>query len=105
MALTDRMLLDSSGDSLMQLRSELRALDVERNALDLEMLGYTVIEDAAPVALFDELRTAMLEASDEDARLGRAKNITPNTQASFQLLVRGRAFERAVTAPKLLALA
>ena len=76
-----------------------------RNVAELDAHGYTVVERAAPVDLFDELRDAIVDVTDEH----RARGVTPfdfgpNTSMVYRLLARREVFARAVLTPKLVAL-
>lgn len=73
----------------------LEALGLAGNAAELALRGYTVIADAAPVELFDRLRSRILSCF---ARAG-----TPVLVG--RLLEQDRAFEEAVCCEKLVALA
>jgi phytanoyl-CoA dioxygenase PhyH len=99
-----RMLLNDKGQLAMRLRSELLELGLEKHVLDLELLGYTVIENAIALDVVDELRASIMAAAEEDRRRGRAWLNQPHTQMVFELLLRGPAFERAILEPRQLAL-
>ncbi len=80
-------------------------LGLGTNAADLETNGYTVVEDAAPRTLFDAVRAAIVEVTEEH----RARGVTPfdfgpNTSMVYRLLARREIFARAVLIPKLTAL-
>jgi ectoine hydroxylase-related dioxygenase (phytanoyl-CoA dioxygenase family) len=80
-------------------------LGLQDNVADLEANGFTVVEDAAPRVLFDELRAAIVEVTEEH----RARGVTPfdfgpNTSMVYRLLARDEVFARAVLSPKLSAL-
>lgn len=99
-----RMLLNDKGQHAMRLREELLDLGLEKHVLDLELLGYTVIESAIPLDVVDELRAGVMAAADEDRSRGRAWLNQPHTQMVFELLLRGPAFERAILESRQLAL-
>jgi Phytanoyl-CoA dioxygenase (PhyH) len=80
-------------------------LDLVRNVADLEREGYTVVEDAAPRDLFDEIRSAIVEITDEHVARGvEPFNFGPHTSMVYRLLARREVFARAVLVPKLTAL-
>ena len=80
-------------------------LGLVRNVADLERDGYTVLEDAAPLELFDEIRTAIVEITEEHVARGvEPFNFGPNTSMVYRLLARHEVFARAVLVPKLAAL-
>ena len=41
---------------LDRMRDEIIRLGLERNVLELELYGYTILENVKPLAVFDELR-------------------------------------------------
>src|ERR1043166_9165031 len=81
-----RMLLNDKGQLAMRLRSELLELGLEKHVLDLELLGYTVIENAIALDAVDELRASIMAAAEENRRGGRAWLNQPHTQMVFELL-------------------
>lgn len=92
---------------LDKLRDEIFALGLERNVVELELYGYTVVEDVKPLPFFDELRETILDLGEEDHRLGRVEKLAGAEGGSYlvwQLLNRGRIFEEAAMAEKPLAL-
>ena len=48
-------------ERLDRLRDEIVRLGLERNVLDLEIYGYTVLEGVKPQAFFDELRAILIQ--------------------------------------------
>ena len=94
-------------ERLDKLRDEIFGLGLERNIVELELYGYTIIHDVKPLAFFDELRETILKLGEEDLELGRRLNLSGEDGGSylvFQLVNRGRIFEEAVMAEKPLAL-
>jgi ectoine hydroxylase-related dioxygenase (phytanoyl-CoA dioxygenase family) len=92
---------------LDRMRDEIIRLGLERNVLELELYGYTVVEDVMPLAFFDELRETILELGEEDMKAGRRIPLAGPEGKSYLvtwLLARGRIFEQAVMAEKPLAL-
>ena len=92
---------------LDRMRDEIIRLGLERNILDLELYGYTVVANVKPMSFFDELRETILELGEEDRKAGRRIPLAGPEGKSFLvtwLLARGRIFEEAVMAEKPLAL-
>ncbi|XOV86138.1 MAG: phytanoyl-CoA dioxygenase family protein [Pseudomonadota bacterium] len=92
---------------LDRMRDEIFRLGLERNIVELELYGYTVVQDAKPLAFFDELRDTILALNEEDRVSGRRIPLSGPNGNSFLitwLLARGRIFEEAVMAEKPLAL-
>jgi len=92
---------------LDRLRDEIIRLGLERNILELELYGYTVVADAKPLSFFDELRETILRLGEEDSKVGRRIPLAGPEGKSYLvtwLLARGRIFEEAVMAEKPLAL-
>jgi len=82
--------------------AQIDALDLGRNVAELERFGYTVVEDAAPAELFEEIRAAIVEVTDEHHSRGLEPfNFGPNTSMVYRLLARRDVFARAVLTPKL----
>lgn len=80
-------------------------LGLERNVADLAIQGYTVIEDAAPIAFFEHLREQILELHEAaNTRKRRSGEPLEYMETEWMLLGRGRVFEEAVCNPKLVAL-
>ena len=94
-------------ERLDKLRDEIFELGLERNIVELELYGYTVVYDAKPLSFFDEMRETILRLGEEDRDLGRTIPLSGKDGGSylvFQLANRGRIFEEAVMAEKPLAL-
>ena len=94
-------------ERLDRLRDEILRLGLERNVVELELYGYTVVPDAKPLSFFDELRATILELGEEDRKHGRTLPLAGPKGKSYLvpwLLARGRIFEEAVMAEKPLAL-
>lgn len=92
---------------LDRLRDEIVRLGLERNVLELELYGYTIIRDAQPMSFFDDLRKKILELGEADREAGRRIPLAGRDGKSYLvtwLLARGRVFEQAVMAEKPLAL-
>jgi ectoine hydroxylase-related dioxygenase (phytanoyl-CoA dioxygenase family) len=80
-------------------------LDLVRNVAELESQGYTIVPDAAPAPLFDEIRDAIIDVTREHRARGvEPFNFGPNTSMVYRLLARRETFARAVLTPKLTAL-
>ena len=55
-------------------------LGLVRNVAELERLGYTVVENAAPMELFDEIRAAIIEVTEEHrARVASSRSTSART--------------------------
>jgi ectoine hydroxylase-related dioxygenase (phytanoyl-CoA dioxygenase family) len=90
-------------DELMQTIAD---LDLTQNVVDLDVLGYTIIRDAAPKAYFDELRAHIVALSKERRKQGLwgdKRGVFSDT--ILNCVAKGRVFEQAVLNPKLNALA
>ena len=69
---------------------------------DLDEHGYAVIEDAAPLELFDRLRDAIVRITEEhNARGSTPFDFGPNTSMIYRLLARDDVFLEAALAPTL----
>ena len=94
-------------ERLDRLRDDLFRLGLERNVVELEIYGYTVVRDVESMEFFDELRETILRLGQEDRDQGRTIPATGPGGGSYQvahLLTRGRIFEKAVMAEKPLTL-
>jgi len=92
---------------LDRMRDEIVRLDLTQNVLELELYGYTIVENVKPLAFFDELRDTILRLGEEDRVAGKRIPLSgPNGKSYLVtwLLARGRIFEEAVMAEKPLAL-
>lgn len=92
---------------LDRMYEEIIRLDLERNVLELELYGYTVVKDVKPLAFFDALRETILRLGEQDRKAGRRIPLSGPTGKSYLvtwLLARDRLFEEAVMAEKPLAL-
>ncbi len=92
---------------LNRMRDEIFRLGLEKNVVELDLYGYTIIEDAKPMSFFDELRETILRLGEEDRQAGKRIPLAGKDGKSFLvtwLLARGRIFEEAVMAEKPLAL-
>jgi ectoine hydroxylase-related dioxygenase (phytanoyl-CoA dioxygenase family) len=91
--------------SLDRVRARLVQLGLEANAADLDAQGYTIVEDAAPLELFDRIREAILRVTEEThARGVEPFNFGPRTTMMYHLLLQDDAFVEAVLQPKVGAL-
>jgi hypothetical protein len=94
-----------SSDSRSRAHRAVVELDLEANVADLDAVGYTVVEDAAPVDLFDRISDAIVTITHElRARGVDPFNFGPNTSMIYRLLARDPVFAEAVLTPKLTAL-
>ena len=94
-------------ERLDRIRDEILRLGLERHVLDLELYGYTILENVKPLSFFDELRETILRLGEEDRAAGRRIPLSGKEGKSYLvtwLLARGRIFEEAVMAEKPLAL-
>jgi ectoine hydroxylase-related dioxygenase (phytanoyl-CoA dioxygenase family) len=92
-------------ESRKRVLGALAELDLMGNVADLDTLGYTIIEDAAPIELFDEIRAAIIDVTEElRARGIEPFNFGPNTSMVYRLLAARDVFGDAVLSPKLSAL-
>jgi len=98
-------ILEREERKLAELRQQIIDLGLERNVLDLELFGYTVIPDAEPIEFFDEMRETVMRLAGEDREKGTVYSPVPeNGYWVWRLLSRGRIFERALLSTKPLAL-
>jgi ectoine hydroxylase-related dioxygenase (phytanoyl-CoA dioxygenase family) len=80
-------------------------MQLQRALDDLDQQGYAVVEDAAPEALVDRLRDAIVRVTDEHRARGvEPFDFGPNTSMVYRLLARDDAFLDAVLAPALVAI-
>ncbi len=87
-----------------RIRDRVRELGLERNVDELESQGYTIVEDAAPIEVFDGIREGVLAVTDEvHARGGEPFNFGPNTSMVYRLLARRDVFVEAILSPKVVA--
>src|SRR4051812_17655142 len=92
-------------DVHVRMHEELQELDLLRNVAELDGAGYTVVPDAAPMELFDEIRQAIIDITDETRARGvEPFNFGPNTSMIYRLLAKHEVFAKAVLTPKLTAL-
>lgn len=94
-------------ERLDRLRDQIFELGLERNIVELELYGYTAIENVKPPEFFDELRATILQLEQEDIDAGRRIPLAgPDGDSSIvmRLLTRGRIFEEAIMAEQPLAL-
>jgi hypothetical protein len=89
----------------LRLTQQLEELDLLRNVAELDAAGYTVVPDAAPLELFDEIKQAIVDITAEShARGVDPFNFGPNTSMVYRLLAKHTVFGKAVLTPKLTAL-
>jgi ectoine hydroxylase-related dioxygenase (phytanoyl-CoA dioxygenase family) len=92
-------------EARQRVNERIEALGLTQNVAELDSVGYTVVEGAAPAELFEEIRDAIVEVTAEHRSRGvEPFNFGPNTSMVYRLLGRREAFARAVLAPKLTAL-
>jgi ectoine hydroxylase-related dioxygenase (phytanoyl-CoA dioxygenase family) len=92
-------------DVQARLLDRVSELALERNVAELDALGYTVVEDAAPLELFDRIRADILAVTQEVRDRGEEPfNFGPNTSMVYRLLAKSDAVAEAVLTPKLTAL-
>jgi ectoine hydroxylase-related dioxygenase (phytanoyl-CoA dioxygenase family) len=93
----------NTGDEARQrIQAQIAEHGLERNVADLEALGYTVVEHAAPLDLFDRISEAIVEVTEEVQSRGvKPFNFGPNTSMVYRLLGKSPAFAEAVLTPKL----
>jgi len=94
-------------ERLDRLHGEITRLGLERNIVELEIYGYTVVHDAMPMAFFDELRETIMELGEQDRAAGKRLPLAGAAGNSYlvaQLAARGRVFERAIMSEKPLTL-
>ena len=92
---------------LDRIRDDILRLGLERHVLDLELYGYTVLDQIKPLSFFDDLRSTILKLGEEDRIAGRRIPLAGDRGKSYLvtwLLARDRIFEEAVMAEKPLAL-
>ena len=92
-------------DQQVRRLEHIAANGLEGNVAELDAVGYTVVEDAAPLELFDRIRAAIVEVTDAVRATGAEPfNFGPNTSMVYRLLCRSDAVAEAVLTPKLTAL-
>jgi ectoine hydroxylase-related dioxygenase (phytanoyl-CoA dioxygenase family) len=88
-----------------ELAEKIRTLDLTANVAELDMQGYTVVKDAAPMAFFAELRDHIVALAEERKRQGlygdRRGVFSDNI---MNCTSKGRPFEQVLMNPKLNAL-
>jgi len=78
---------------------------LELQVAELELNGYCVVPDAAPMELFDRIREAIVRVTQETLDRGITPfDFGPNTSMMYRLLGQDDAFVEAVLTPKLTAL-
>src|SRR5580765_6301102 len=79
---------------------QVRSAGLEGNVAELDALGYTVVEDAAPLDLFDRVGAAIVDITGEVRARGEEPfNFGPNTSMVYRLLSKSDAVaEAAITA-------
>jgi hypothetical protein len=85
------------------MRDEIERLDLAHNIVELELYGYTIVENVKPLSFFDELRTTILKLGEEDLRAGTRVPLAESDGNSYLvpwLMARGRVFEEALMAEK-----
>jgi len=88
-----------------RVQAQIAALGLTQNVADLESDGYTVVENAAPIEMFDRIREAILEVTEQTLASGvEPFNFGPNTSMMYRLLAKHDVFAEAVLTPKLSAL-
>jgi ectoine hydroxylase-related dioxygenase (phytanoyl-CoA dioxygenase family) len=88
-----------------RLLDQVARLGLEHNVAELDALGYAVIEDAAPLELFDRVRADILAVTQEVRDRGEEPfNFGPNTSMVYRLLAKSDAAAEAVLTPKLVAI-
>lgn len=81
------------------------ALGLERNIAELDAVGYTVIENAAPLELFDRIRADIIAVTQEVRDRGEVPfNFGPNTSMVYRLIAKSDAVAEGVLTPKLTAI-
>ncbi|MBV9665279.1 MAG: phytanoyl-CoA dioxygenase family protein [Actinobacteria bacterium] len=92
-------------DAQRRLAAQIAACGVERNVAELELYGYTVVPDAAPLELFDRIRDAIVRITQETRDRGvKPFDFGPNTSMMYRLLAHDDVFAEAVLTRKLTAL-
>ena len=79
-------------ERLDRIRDEILRLGLERHVLDLELYGYTILENVKPLSFFDELRETILRLGEEDRAAGRRIPLSGKEGKSYLvtwLLARG----------------
>jgi len=95
----------TGADSRQRVHAQIGELGLEGNVADLEASGYTVVEDAAPLELFDRIKRAIVDITDEVRSRGvKPYDFGPNTAMVYRLLCKDPVFAEAVLNPKLTAL-
>mgnify|MGYP006140880491 FL=1 len=53
-------------ERLDRMYDEIVRLDLSRNVLELDLYGYTIVQNAKPLSFFEELRATILKLGEED---------------------------------------
>ena len=106
-SVTHEPLVTPANERLDRMRDEILRLNLAQNIVDLELYGYTIVDDVKPLGFFDELRETILKLGEEDRQAGRQVPLAGDDGKSYLvpwLLARGEIFEEALMAEKPLAL-
>jgi hypothetical protein len=88
-----------------ELMQSIRSLDLTANVAELDIQGYTVVENAAPLAFFAELRQAIVDLATQrkrDGLYGDRRGVFSDNIMNCS--AKGRVFEQVLMNPKLNAL-
>ena len=99
--------ISDANKRLDRMRDEILRLDLAHNIVELELYGYTIVDDVKPLSFFDELRATILKLGEEDRQADRRIPLAGADGKSYLvpwLMARGRIFEEALMAEKPLAL-
>jgi ectoine hydroxylase-related dioxygenase (phytanoyl-CoA dioxygenase family) len=92
-------------EARQRIRDQIAKCGVERQVADLELNGYCIVPDAAPIDLFDRIRAAIVRVTKETLDRGVTPfDFGPNTSMMYRLLAHDDVFAEAVLIPKLTAL-
>ncbi|MFT5101921.1 MAG: hypothetical protein ACI9HY_004057 [Planctomycetaceae bacterium] len=94
-------------DRIDRLFNNIQRLQLERNVVELDLYGYTIVDNVKSPAFFSRLRETILKLGEEDRLANRQVPLAGKGGASYLvpwLLPRGEIFEEAVMAEKPLAL-
>ncbi|HEX3793833.1 MAG TPA: phytanoyl-CoA dioxygenase family protein [Acidimicrobiales bacterium] len=96
----------SSGTQGRQrVRQLIKEAGLELQVAELELNGYCVVPDAAPMELFDRIREAIVRITQDTFDRGVTPfDFGPNTSMMYRLLAQDDAFVEAVLSPKLIAM-
>jgi len=92
-------------EARQRVREQIAECGVEQQVAELELNGYCIVPDAAPLELFDRIRDAIVRVTQETLDRGvKPFDFGPNTSMMYRLLAADDVFAEAIVTPKLTAL-